>query len=381
MNFDFNPTTRVLYGEESIEQVADLARNLDAGRVLLVTDPGLVKAGHAANTSSLLNKSGFDVVVFKAVHENPTTAQVEAGVRFASSQGPIDSIIALGGGSVMDCAKGINLLLTNGGELQDYEGKGKAKKELLPAIGIPTTAGTGSEAQSFALIADDKTHRKAAYGDIKIRFDAVILDPLLLLSVPPAVRAVTGMDAISHAIESFVSKKRNALSQMFSREAWRLLEANYEVTLDQPDNIAALGAMLLGAHFAGAAIENAMLGAAHACANPLTARFGITHGIAVGLMLPHVIKFNGQAVNGDYARLLEPLSLIRRQEFSGASQLAERVFELRKRCGRAERLRDFDIREDDLPELAADAAQQWTGGFNPRPVAKPEMLQLYRQAF
>ena len=163
--------------------------------------------------------------VFDGVEENPTTRHVEAGAGFRADASCIDFLIAVGGGSSMDCAKGINFLLTNGGTMADYKGFGKASKPMLPSIGVPTTAGTGSEAQSYALIADEQTHMKMACGDRKAAFRVAILDPEVTVSQPAKVTAVTGIDALSHALESYVTTRRNPLSQMFAREAWRLLEA------------------------------------------------------------------------------------------------------------------------------------------------------------
>src|SRR5206468_7130337 len=217
----------------------------------------------------------------------------------------VDSILAIGGGSSLDCAKGINFLLTNGGTMRDYWGFGKASRPMLPSIGVPTTAGTGSEAQAYALISDADTHVKMACGDPKAAFRVAILDPALTVSQPREVAAVAGYDALSHAVESFVTARRSAISDLFAAEAWRLLEAHYERVLETPEDIAARGAMLLGAHEAGIAIEQSMLGATHACANPLTARYGTTHGIAIAAMLPHVVRWNAQYVGNRYAELLD----------------------------------------------------------------------------
>lgn len=370
----------LLFGQNTLQRLGDVVRALEGRRVLLVTDPGITKAGHEERAVEILRKSSIETVVFQEVAENPTTEHVENGAAFARETGPFDLIIGLGGGSAMDCAKGINFLLTNGGKMEDYRGFGKASKPLLPAIGIPTTAGTGSEAQSFALISKADTHEKMACGDPKARFKAVILDPALVRSAPRPVRAVTGMDAISHAVESYVCTKRNPVSQMFAREAWWLLASNYETVLSAPDNRDALAKMLMGAYFAGAAIEHSMLGAAHACANPLTARFGITHGMAVGLMLPHVVRFNGETVNTAYGELLEPLRQTRQSDDS-ASKLAAKLEALNKGNDWPERLRDLQVGESDLPHLAEEAASQWTGQFNPRKVGRVEFLDLYRAAY
>src|SRR5919201_64522 len=175
---------------------------------------------------------------------------------------------------------------------------------MLPSIGIPTTAGTGSEAQSFALIADEQTHMKMACGDRKAAFHIAILDPEVTVSQPAKVTALTGIDAVSHALESYVTTKRNPVSQIFAREAWKLLEVNLEKVLTNPQDLEARGAMQMGAFLAGTAIENSMLGVCHACANPLTAHYGITHGLAIGIMLPHVIRFNARVVGELYADLV-----------------------------------------------------------------------------
>ena len=174
-----------------------------------------------------------------------------------------DLIVGLGGGSSMDTAKGCNFILTNGGRMQDYWGVGKATKPMLPLIAVPTTAGTGSECQSFALIADEETHQKMACGDPKAAPRVAILDPLLTVTQPRRVAACTGIDAIAHAMETAVTKKRNELSWLYSREAFRLTAGNLDRVLQQPANLEARAAMQLGAAFAGTAIENSMLGAAH----------------------------------------------------------------------------------------------------------------------
>ncbi|MEO7649439.1 MAG: iron-containing alcohol dehydrogenase, partial [Bryobacteraceae bacterium] len=239
-------------------RLGPLARELGFRRTLLVADPGLVEAGHSGEAEKILSAEGIEVIPFHDFGSNPDAAMCEAGRAFAAPLG-VDSIVGLGGGSSMDCAKGINFLLTNGGRMQDYWGHNKASKPMLPMIGIPTTAGTGSEAQSYALISDPATHVKMACGDDKAAFRIAILDPCLIVSEPAGVRGASGYDAISHAVESYVTTARNGVSQMCALEAWRLLKANFERAMTQPGDLEALGGMLLGAHLAGIAIENSML--------------------------------------------------------------------------------------------------------------------------
>lgn len=345
-----------------------MTRTLGGSRVFIATDRGIAKAGILARAISALQSERIAVCVFADVSSNPTTEDVEAAVAVALANTPVDIIIGLGGGSAMDCAKGVNFLLTNGGKMEDYWGTNKATQPMLPSIGIPTTIGTGSEAQSFALIAQQETHIKMACGDKKAKFGTVILDATLTHTLPRPVAAATGIDAIAHAIESFASTRRNPMSQMFSQHAWQLLDANFEAALESK-NTAAQSNMLFGAYLAGLAIENSMLGAAHACANPLTARYGIPHGVAVALMLPHVIQFNS-SVSVEAYRQLYP-----------DGNLADRVVHLRQMSNLPNTLRACAVQHTIIPTLANEAATQWTAQFNPRSLNIQDFTKLYEAAY
>ena len=377
--FDFQPRTRVIFGHGAIEHLGPVARELGLRRPLLVADRGLVAAGHVESAARRLRQAGIDVVTFHDFDANPDTAMIEAGRRFAAPLG-IDSLIGLGGGSSLDCAKGINFVLTNGGAMADYRGYGKATKPMLPMIAIPTTAGAGAEAQSYAVVSDALTHRKMACGDPKAAFRVAILDPDLTLSQPAAVTAAAGLDAIAHAVETYVTTRRHALSACFSREAWRLLSANYQRVIAQPDAADARAAMQLGAHYAGLAIEQSMLGAAHACANPLTAQYDMTHGIALAILLPHVVRWNAATVPELYGELV---SVTSGQACNGdpGGELATTLVGLGTAAGFPDRLRAVGVQESDLEQLATDAAEQWTGTFNPRPFNAHSALEVYRCAY
>ncbi|HEX7185928.1 MAG TPA: iron-containing alcohol dehydrogenase [Thermoanaerobaculia bacterium] len=356
---------RVHFGVGALDLVGPVARELGGRRVLVVTDPGVRAAGHAERAVAFLESEGLEAALFDGAEEDPSSLTVEAGRAFAAELGP-DLLVAVGGGSALDTAKGINFVLTNGGRMEDYWGTGKAVRPMLPSIGVPTTAGTGSEAQSYALITHPETHQKMACGDRKVRFGAVLLDPELVASTPRRAAAAAGIDAVSHAVESYVTTRSNPVSRMLAREAWRLLDGSLPAYLDSPGNLQAAADVLLGAHLAGAAIEASMLGAAHACANPLSARYGLAHGIAVGLMLPPVVRFNTPVAGDLYAEL--------------DRRLPERLEELRALAGLPGRLLDTGVEEGRLPELAQEAARQWTARFNPRPVAAADLLEIYRSA-
>lgn len=381
-DFDFHLRTRMVCGAGAINRLGELAGELGARRALVVSDPGIVRAGHVARGLEALAQANIETNLFDGAHENPTTDDIERGLEIANRYEP-ELLIGLGGGSSMDCAKGINFVYSNGGTMHDYHGVGKALKPMLPMIAVPTTAGTGSEMQSFALISDAKTHVKMACGDKKASCRIAVLDPELTLTQPETVTALTGIDAISHAVETFVTKRRNSISMLYSREAWRLLASNFKRVLSDPGDLEARAAMQLGAAYAGIAIENSMLGASHALANPLTATYGTAHGQAVGLMLPHVVRYNGKQFNSWYQELLSyseglpgmpPAS-------SGAEGLADFLTELIEAAGLRIKLDQCGVVEDRMPELAAAAAIQWTGTFNPRDVSQESLLGIYQNAF
>ncbi|MGH8597142.1 MAG: iron-containing alcohol dehydrogenase [Gammaproteobacteria bacterium] len=382
-SFDFHSRTRLIFGTGAFLRLGELARETGFKRSLLVADQGMIACGYVDAAVRSLRQSGVEPFLFHQFAENPDTAMVEAGRAFAAEPG-IDSIIALGGGSSMDCAKGINFVLTNGGAMRDYWGYGKASaktdgKPMLPMIGVPTTAGTGSDAQSYALISDAETHVKMACGDLQATFKIAILDPRLSVTMPAALTATSGYDAISHAVESYVTKRRTPVSQMLSREAWALLEANYERVLDEPNDLEARGAMLLGAFYAGLAIENSMLGATHACANPLTKNYGTTHGVAIAVMLPHVVRWNAPVVDDSYGDLVRIANL---PDGNGSAEaLARRLAKLARAGTLPDSLSALEIPKSDLPMLAEEAAGQWTGTFNPRDWNIAGAMEVYECAY
>jgi alcohol dehydrogenase len=364
--FEFQPRTKVVFGEGALARLGELARALDFHRTLLVADPGLVASGHVARAAGFLKEYDIEVTFFHQFDANPDSAMVERG-RAAAAAAEVDSLVAVGGGSSLDCAKGVNFLLAGGGHIRDYRGYGKVNRPMLPSIGVPTTAGTGSEAQSYAIISDEETHAKMACGAPDAAFRVAVLDPALTVSAPRAVTAVAGYDALSHAVEAYVTARRTPISELFAREAFRLLESSYARVLEAPADLPARSRMLLGSHYAGIAIEQSMLGATHACANPLTARYGTAHGVAIAIMLPHVVRWNAAVVGDRYAEL--------------APSLPDRLAGLARLGGLPATLSEAGVARGDLRALAADAATQWTGTFNPRPLDRAAALRLYEAAY
>ena len=371
--FELHLRTRLVFGADRVESAGEVVGGeleADRGRILIVTDPGVAAAGHAERLSAVLQAAGFEALVFDRVRENPTSEDVELCLGALADADP-DLVIGLGGGSPIDVAKGALLVHAGGGRMADYRGRGKARGRLLPLIAVPTTAGTGTEVQSFALIADPQTHQKMACGDPQVAPRVAILDPTLTTTLPRFVTACTGLDAIGHAVETAVTRVRNPLSAVFSREAWRLASAALPRVLEAPEDLAARGDMLLAAAYAGLAIEQSMLGAAHSMANPLTARLGYPHGQAVGLALPHVVRFNAadDAAGATYAELSRVAGGPQRAE-----ALVERLQALLELCALPA---PGEVAAPDVSDLAAEAAGQWTAGFNPRQVTAEGFVGLF----
>ena len=363
-------------GAGCLAGVGEAGRELKGRRALVVTDADVRAAGHVERAVRALEAAGLAVEIFDAIRENPTSADVDRGAEAARRFGA-DLLVAVGGGSAMDATKGVNFVATNGGRMEDYWGHGKAERPMLPSIAAPTTAGTGSEAQSYALIAASEPEpgmrhgRKMACGDAKARFDVVLLDPELVATAPRRVAALAGLDAVAHVVESFVTARRNPVSALYAREAWRLIEPAFARFAAGEADLDVWSDLLLGAHLAGAAIEASMLGAAHAAANPLTAAYGLAHGLAVSLMLPSVVRFNGPEVDDLYRELCG----------GSAADLASRLHDLRLAVGIPGGLAGHGVERGRLPELARLATREWTGAFNPRAVAERDFLELYEAAW
>jgi len=377
-DFELRPGPRLVVGPGSIDRLGRLSRELAGSRALVVSDPGIVEAGHTAGAIESLTEAGVATAVFDAFGENPTADDVEAGAALAREFRP-DLLVGLGGGSSMDCAKGINFLFSCGGRMQDYRGRDSTRAPMLPSIAVPTTAGTGSETQSFALVSDPATGLKMACGAPGAAFRIAILDVNLTLTQPLSLVALTGIDALSHAVESHVSRAATPASQIFSREAFRLLATNLPGVFTDGGSIAARSAVQFGAALAGLAIENSMLGAAHALANPLTAAHHVAHGQAVGLMLPHVVRFNGPACGAAYADLLREIGMTVPADAAG-ERLARWLSELLAAARLATSLTAAQVAAPETTHLAAQAASQWTADFNPQPVTATDLAALYEAA-
>lgn len=358
--------TEIVFGAGAIGRASELM-TLGA---FVVTDPGIVAAGHLARLEAILAAAGIRSGRYDQVRENPTEGCVEACLAAYAAFDPGRSIgiVALGGGSCIDVAKGCAMLAQGGGRMRDYIGRGAIDVQKPRVIAIPTTAGTGSEVQSFALIANADTGQKMACGGSAPAI--AILDPELTVTQPRFVAACTGLDTLAHAVESLVTRSATAASRALSREAFVLVERNLPRVFAAPDDLDARGAMLQASAKAGLAIEQSMLGAAHAMANPLTKHHGVTHGQAVGVLLPHVVRYNREnaAAAANYADLAAAADL--------APPCADQAAAIDALIARLEQLiivagfepRFAAVPADSIEMLAAEAGEQWTARCNPRDV-------------
>lgn len=380
-SFETKPLPQLLYGEGKLHELLSIIDRISSQfppqrspHVFVVTDSGLTHTGAPKKVEQLLNNQKITTTLYNKTQENPDESSCQKAASILKESGAT-LIVALGGGSSIDTAKAANLLAF--GSLNDKEifyqlsshKYGEVKGQLLPLIAIPTTSGTGSECQSYALISKDCSHEKMAIGDPQLLPHTSILDPELTISQPSIVTACTGIDALAHTIESYVSRKRNELSAAYAKRAFTLLSENLESVFKEPVNLEARGAVLLGASLAGAAIENSMLGCAHASANPLTARYNITHGQAVAVMLPHVIRWNmtSPETRNQYSEL--------------HADLPNLVDKLIQSSGLTTHLTSLNIPEDQVDFLAQDAMKQWTGTFNPITPTEKLLKSLYQKAF
>jgi alcohol dehydrogenase class IV len=379
--FTFDTAPSIVFGSGSIARLGDIAATRLWRRVALVTDAGLVKAGLVAPVLRSLGEIGVAVDVFDAVVADPPEDVVLAAAARARDF-DADAVIGFGGGSSIDVAKLVALLVKGGENLADIYGVGVAKGPRLPLLAVPTTAGTGSEVTPVSIVTTG-THEKKGVVSPLIIPDVALLDPDLTLSLPPHVTAATGIDAMVHAIESFTSTSpnNNPVSRALAREALRLLGANIERAVRQGDDRDARGAMLLGSMLAGQAFANSPVAAVHALAYPVGGHFGVPHGLSNALVLPHVLRFNASACGELYAELAADAFPHLEGRVTGAA-FADAIAALCVRVGLQPRLRDVGIPRDAVAMMAEDAMRQTRLLVNnPRPLALADARAIYEAAW
>jgi alcohol dehydrogenase len=382
--FLFSTVSDVLVGPGTAGQLGEMALSLGMERALVVTDPGIIKFGLLDSGVDSLKAHNIELSLYSDVVADPPESVVMDAVAAAQAFG-CDGVIGFGGGSSMDVAKLLAVLIKGEQPLKDIYGVDQITGGRLPLIQVPTTAGTGSEATMVSIITTGET-TKAGVVSRTLLADKIILDAELTTGLPPAVTAATGIDAMVHAIEAFTTKhKKNPLSDMLAREALRLMASNIETAATQGDNLKPRSAMLLGAMLAGQAFANAPVAAVHALAYPLGGNYHIPHGLSNSLVLPHVLRFNGPQAGhlyADLAPIILPNTQLPNDPVAVTEMLADHFLALAKRLGLPISLAEMGIAETDLPLLAEQALlQQRLLINNPRDVSYSDALAIYQQAF
>jgi 1,3-propanediol dehydrogenase len=371
----------IVFGIDSMAEAAHAAVRLGALRPLLVTDPGLIAAGWVAELVGHLQEQGIAVRVWHELTPNPKDHEIQAGHQFYAENG-CDVLIALGGGSVIDAAKGVAILAANGGGILDYEGVDKATMPIPPLVVVPTTSGTGADVSQFCIVTDTARGTKITILGRALVPDITVIDPRLLTTMPEWLNAATGLDALTHGIEAFVSMGHNQLTDHHALRAVLMVTENLVHTIERPADMAARVLMAQASLEAGLAFTNAILGAAHAMSHQVGGLLDLPHGVINGILLPHVVRFNAEADPAPFATIATCLGIADAgaPAAESALALADRLERLAREVGVPRSLGELGVREEDLPTLAVNALQDACMSTNPRPADTAQMLTLFRAA-
>ena len=380
MKFQYTVPSHVIFGEGSSKEVGELVASLGAKKVLLVYDKGVEAVGLLNGVRQSLQDAKIGIVPFDNVIPNPTIEQVEDGAKIARAEN-VDAVIAVGGGSPMDVAKAINILLTNPSPILQYEGLNQVKNPGKPLIAIPTTAGTSSEVTVVSALVDAEASRKVIIKGRHVEANYAVLDPLLTASLPPSITAATGMDALTHAIESYVSKNASPVTRPSSLEAAKLISEYLPRAVADGKDMEARSNMLLSCVIVGFAFSNGDLGLVHGIAHALSGHFDLAHGMANATVLPYVMEFNAKAVPEDIARLGEAMGLPAASDpKEGAAAAVEYVKKFSREIN-IPPLRELGVPEDALEMLADETMKEFVLNFNPIMPTKEDVLEMLKKAY
>ncbi|MGC0365329.1 alcohol dehydrogenase [Rhodococcus sp. 27YEA15] len=371
----------IVFGIGSLVEAAHAALRFGGFRPFLVTDPGIVEAGWVSELGGHLAEQGLTATIWSGLTPNPKDFEVAAGFE-VYREAECDVIIALGGGSVIDAAKGVAVLAANGGNILDYEGVDEATKPIPPMVMVPTTSGTGADVSQFCIVTDTTRGTKITILGRALVPDVTVIDPRLLTTMPEWLNAATGLDALTHGIEAFVSLAHNPLTDHHALRAVGLVTENLVNTIHHPTDMHSRSVMAQASLEAGLAFTNAILGAAHAMSHQVGGMLDLPHGVINGILLPHVIRFNSTTDAGPFVAIAAALSL---PESRGSAQeaalaVADRVEQLAREVGVPKGLAELGVRVEDLDRLATFALHDACMSTNPREASHEQMVALFRGA-
>lgn len=377
----FMPSVNLI-GEGAVEQACDHAKQAGFTQGMIVTDKPLVDLGYAAQLQELLTARGIKACVYDGVQPNPTTGNVDAGLALLRENN-CDFLISLGGGSPHDCAKAIALVASNGGDIRDYEGVDQSAKPQLPLISINTTAGTASEITRFCIITDEKTHIKMAIVDKHVTPILSVNDPALMKNMPAGLTAATGMDALTHAVEAYVSTAANPITDACALKAATIIATNLVTAVKDGKNMVARDQMAYAQLLAGMAFNNASLGYVHAMAHQLGGFYDLPHGVCNAILLPHVQRFNTQAAAGRLKDVAAAMGVDVQgmTDEQGAQACIAAIEALAKEVGIPAGLKDLKVKEEDFAELATNAMKDACGLTNPIQPTHEQVVAIFAAAY
>ena len=381
-SFSFTIPQNIKFGAGTLDLLPDLAKELGKSKGYIISGPHLNKIGMVAKCRKALKNAGMESECFTETEGNPSTdTVVKATEGFKKSKA--DFIVAFGGGSPLDVAKAVAVLATYGGNIVDYEGAGKVMGPVVPMIAIPTTAGTGSEGTAFSVITDHSRNYKLTVVSNYLLPAYVILDPDLIATVPANTAAACGIDAMVHALEAYISKAASPFSDIFAREALRLIGGSIRDYVADRSNPAACESMMVGSLFAGIAFSHARLGNVHAMSHPVSAYFDVPHGVANAILLPTVVDFNKDAADPEkYRYIYGCISKDMGADINFTpDMLATEIRMLNYELGILPTLSDIGVTSDKFEQMADDAMKSGNIQCNPQFTMKNDILKLYEQAF
>ncbi|MFQ9586712.1 MAG: iron-containing alcohol dehydrogenase [Mediterraneibacter gnavus] len=381
-SFSFTIPQNIKFGAGTLDLLPDLAKELGRSKGYIISGPHLNKIGMVAKCRKALKNAGMESECFTETEGNPSTdTVVKATEGFKKSKA--DFIVAFGGGSPLDVAKAVAVLATYGGNIVDYEGAGKVMGPVVPMIAIPTTAGTGSEVTAFSVITDHSRNYKLTVVSNYLLPAYVILDPDLIATVPANTAAACGIDAMVHALEAYISKAASPFSDIFAREALRLIGGSIRDYVADRSNPAACESMMVGSLFAGIAFSHARLGNVHAMSHPVSAYFDVPHGVANAILLPTVVDFNKDAADPEkYRYIYGCISKDMGADINFTpDMLATEIRMLNYELGILPTLSDIGVTSDKFEQMADDAMKSGNIQCNPQFTMKNDILKLYEQAF
>ncbi|MCH1975446.1 iron-containing alcohol dehydrogenase [Muricomes sp. OA1] len=379
-NFTFKIPQNIEFGVGSLKTLPEKIRAVKSEHVLLVSDRGLEAVGVVKKISNIIEAQGIVCTQFLDVIANPTVDIVNEATQLYKDSGAA-AIVALGGGSSMDVAKAVGVLAIFGGEITEYEGFDNVPGSIVPIIAIPTTAGTGSEVTASAVISDEARNYKLSVISYELLPKYAILDPELIMSLPASIAAPTGVDALIHAIEAYLSTNASPFTDAMAEKAMELIGKNIRRFVANRQDAEAASAMMIGCTFAGISFAWAKLGNVHAMSHPVSAYYHVAHGVANSILLPVVLEFNALADNGRYKKIYDYIHETNKNVTSfKAEMLVEEVKKLTAQLNIPQSLSEVGVTEECIQEMAEDALKSGNVLVNPRQTTLRDLVELYKKA-